>query len=74
VDSIKSIRLRRFFTEAESVNSNLWKISVVLVDAADNVLGTMGKMEAHREGALHRADVGFHPELEREKCFHRSEL
>jgi isopentenyl-diphosphate delta-isomerase len=28
---------------------------VVLVDSEDNVLGTMGKMQAHREGVLHRA-------------------
>lgn len=28
---------------------------VVLVDAADNVLGTMGKLEAHEKGVLHRA-------------------
>ncbi|MCF8256561.1 MAG: isopentenyl-diphosphate Delta-isomerase [Flavobacteriales bacterium] len=28
---------------------------VVLVDGEDNVLGTMGKMQAHREGVLHRA-------------------
>lgn len=28
---------------------------VVLVDSDDNVLGTMGKMQAHREGVLHRA-------------------
>lgn len=28
---------------------------VVLVDANDNVLGTMGKMQAHQEGQLHRA-------------------
>jgi isopentenyl-diphosphate delta-isomerase len=28
---------------------------VVLVDPEDNVLGTMGKMQAHREGVLHRA-------------------
>lgn len=28
---------------------------VVLVDKDDNVLGTMGKMQAHREGVLHRA-------------------
>lgn len=28
---------------------------VVLVDADDNVIGTMGKMQAHREGTLHRA-------------------
>ncbi len=29
--------------------------SVVLVDAEDNVSGTMEKMEAHRKGVLHRA-------------------
>ena len=28
---------------------------VILVDANDNVLGTMEKMEAHRKGMLHRA-------------------
>jgi isopentenyl-diphosphate delta-isomerase len=28
---------------------------VVLVDAFDNDIGTMGKMEAHQVGALHRA-------------------
>lgn len=28
---------------------------MVMVDEADNVLGTMGKMQAHREGVLHRA-------------------
>lgn len=28
---------------------------VVLVDAQDNALGTMGKMEAHEKGMLHRA-------------------
>ena len=28
---------------------------VILVDAADRVVGTMDKMEAHLEGALHRA-------------------
>lgn len=28
---------------------------VVLVDPQDNVIGTMDKMQAHREGALHRA-------------------
>lgn len=28
---------------------------VILVDADDNEIGTMEKMEAHRKGALHRA-------------------
>src|SRR5689334_14921661 len=28
---------------------------VILVDASDNELGTMDKMEAHRKGVLHRA-------------------
>lgn len=28
---------------------------VILVDASDNAVGTMEKMEAHRKGALHRA-------------------
>lgn len=28
---------------------------VVLIDEKDTVLGTMGKMQAHREGVLHRA-------------------
>ncbi len=31
------------------------KQKVVLVDRDDNTLGTMGKMEAHEVGALHRA-------------------
>ncbi len=30
-------------------------VEVVLVDEHDNELGTMGKMQAHREGRLHRA-------------------
>ncbi len=29
--------------------------NVILVDSADNAPGTMEKMEAHRQGALHRA-------------------
>jgi len=28
---------------------------VVLVDNEDNILGTMGKMQAHQEGVMHRA-------------------
>jgi isopentenyl-diphosphate delta-isomerase len=28
---------------------------VVLVDTADNVIGTAGKMLAHQQGLLHRA-------------------
>ena len=28
---------------------------VILVDAEDNALGLMNKMEAHEKGALHRA-------------------
>ena len=32
-----------------------WMEQVILVDALDNVVGTMEKMEAHREGVLHRA-------------------
>jgi isopentenyl-diphosphate delta-isomerase len=37
---------------------------VVLVDAADRPTGTMGKLEAHRRGALHRAFsvFGFDPQ------------
>jgi len=31
------------------------KNNVILVDEQDQVLGTMEKMEAHRQGALHRA-------------------
>lgn len=32
---------------------------MVLVDVDDNVIGTMGKMQAHREGLLHRAASVF---------------
>ena len=36
-------------------NECMAKQKVVLVDRNDNTLGTMGKMEAHELGALHRA-------------------
>ena len=28
---------------------------IILVDEFDNAIGTMGKMEAHQKGVLHRA-------------------
>ena len=31
------------------------QVEVILVDASDNPIGTMEKMEAHRQGLLHRA-------------------
>lgn len=37
------------------MTSNNTADMVVLVDAGDNTLGTMEKMEAHRKGVLHRA-------------------
>jgi len=42
-------------SEAEPLTSLSMEERVVLVDAEDNVIGTMEKMEAHEQGVLHRA-------------------
>jgi isopentenyl-diphosphate Delta-isomerase len=41
--------------EPETLTSLTMEERVVLVDAEDNVIGTMEKMEAHKQGVLHRA-------------------
>jgi len=47
------------------------KEEVVLVDKNDNPLGTMGKMQAHEKGVLHRAFSVFIYNSNKEMMLHR---
>ena len=46
------------------------KEEVVLVDKNDNPLGTMGKMQAHEKGVLHRAFSVFIYNSNKEMMLH----